>query len=45
MLKKRKNCKKTCNNYKMQPIVDKIQTRIGGATVRKLHRLIAVKAR
>ena len=40
-----KSCGNLVKNCKMQPIVDKIQTRIGRATEHKFNKIISEKAR
>ena len=44
-LKIDKSCGNLVKNCKMQPIVDKIQTRIGRATEHKFNKIISEKAR
>ncbi len=45
MMKIDKSCENLIKNCKMQPIVDKIQTRIGRATAYKFNKIISEKAR
>lgn len=45
MMKIDKSCGNLVKNCKMQPIVDKIQTRIGRATEHKFNKIISEKAR